>query len=229
MKFLKKVLTIIIIGVFFIILALWSPWYKLNLNFLNLFGIESVTKFAILKVKSLNGEINIYVDNELKGTATDNMDFTEISQITPGEHTVSLKRNSNGNYYQFERKVNFEASLDVILTYDLGPSQLFSEGHLLYSQKNFLNLANPRLTIYSAPDNVEVYIDEKLIGNSVIKDFELDISKQHKLKLIKKGYDTMEVTLLPEEQSDRDKLKNYDLIFEVNLFTQPIKINNTII
>ena len=227
MKFFKKVLTIILIGAFLVVLGLWSPWYKLNLNFFNLFGINSANKYSILKVKSLHGDLSVYIDDQLKATATDNTDFTEISPITPGEHKITLKKQNNGNYYQFERKVNFEPGLDVVLAYDLGPSQLFSEGHLLYSRKNFLNLANPRLTIYSSPDNVEVYIDGNLVGNTVIKDIELDISKQHNMKFIKKGYDTIEMTLLPELQSDRDKLKNYDLIFEVNLFTQPIKINNT--
>jgi hypothetical protein len=226
MKLFKRVITIILIVVFLVILGFWSPWNKMNLSFLNIFGIESTNRYATLKVKSLQGEISIYLDNELKGAATDNSDFAEINPVEPGEHTITLKKETNGNYYQFERKVNFESQLDVVVAYDLGPSQIFSEGHLLYSRKNFLNTVDPRLTIYSTPENVSVFLDDVEIGSTVIKDLELDNTKQHKLKFVKKGYDTMEITLLPESQSDRDKLKNYDLILEVNLFTQPIKVNN---
>jgi hypothetical protein len=225
MKLFKKVITILLIVVFFVVLGFWSPWNKMNLSFLNIFGIETANKYATLKVKSLHGEVSIYIDDEFKGVATDNSDFAEINPIEPGEHTITLKKETNGNYYQFERKVNFEPSLDVVVAYDLGPLQIFSEGHLLYTRKNYLNSVNPRVTIYSSVESVTVYLDEKEIGNTVLKDVELDNSKQHKLKFTKEGYDSMEITLLPESQSDRDKLKNYDLILEVTLFTQPIKVN----
>jgi len=226
MKLLKRIMIIVLILVFFVILGLWSPWNKMNLSFLNFLGIEGTSKYATLKVKSLKGEVSIYVDDELKGSASDNADFAEINPISKGEHTISLKKENAGNYYQFERKINFESGLDVVLAYDLGPSQIFSEGHLLYTRKNYLNIANPRLTVYSAPENVTVYLDELSIGNTALKDIDIDISKQHKMKFMKNGYDSMEITLLPEGQSDRDKLKNFDMILEVNLFMQPIKINN---
>jgi len=225
MKIVKKIGTIILIVVFLVILGLWSPWNNWNINIFNLLGIDSSEKFATLKVKSIQGTVSIYVDDELKGTATDNSEFAEINPITPGEHTISLKKESNGNYYQFVRKVNFEPGLDVVVAYDLGPSQLFSEGHILYTRKNFLNTKNPRLSVYSSPEETSVFLDDILVGATVIKDLELDKSVQHKLKFEKNGYDTMEILILPENLVDREKLSNYDIVLEVNLFLQPVKIN----
>jgi len=224
MKAFKRVVTIILIVIFLLILGAWAPWNNWNLNIFNLFGIESSEKYATLKVKSLQGIVSIYLDDELKGSATDNSDFAEINPITPGEHTVTLKKESNGNYFQFSRKVNFESGMDVVISYDLGPTQNFSEGHILYTRKNYLNSNNPRLSIFSSPEDVSVYLDENLIGTTVVKDLELDKSIQHKIRFEKKGYDTMEITVLPENQADRDKLKDFDLILEINLFLQPIKI-----
>ena len=226
MKLLKRIEAIILIVIFLILLGLWSPWNNWNINVFTLLGIDSNDKFSTLKVKSIQGSISIYVDDELKGTASDNSDFAEINPITPGEHTITLKKESNGNYYQFARKVNFEPGLDVVLAYDLGPSQLFSEGHILYTRKNFLNTTNPRLSVYSSPEDISVYLDDNLIGTTVLKDTELDKAVQHKLRFEKKGYDTMEIVILPENMADREKLKNYDIILEVNLFLQPIKITN---
>jgi len=180
----------------------------------------------IAKLENLyTGTVSIYVDDELKGTATDNSDFAEINPITPGEHTIALKKESNGNYYQFVKKVNFEPGLDVVVAYDLGPSQLFSEGHILYTRKNFLSIKNPRLSVYSSPEETSVFLDDILVGTTVIKDLELDKSVQHKLRFEKKGYDTMEIIILPENLVDREKLSNYDIVLEVNLFLQPVKIN----
>jgi hypothetical protein len=225
MKINKKVEAIILVVIFLVILGLWSPWNNWDINILNLFGIDSSEKFATLKVKSIQGTISIYVDDELKGSASDNSEFAEINPITPGEHTITLKRENNGNYYQFVRKVDFEPGLDVVLAYDLGPSQYFSEGHILYTRKNFLKSNNPSLSVYSSPEDVSVYMDDILVGTTVIKDLELDKKIQHKLRFEKKGYDTMEITILPENIVDREKLSNYDIILEVNLFLQPVKIN----
>jgi hypothetical protein len=222
---LKKIEAIILIVVFLVILGLWSPWNNWNINILNLFGIDSNEKYSTLKVKSIQGAVSIYVDEELKGTASDNSDFAEINPIIPGEHTITLKKESNGNYYQFVRKVNFEPGLDVVVAYDLGPSQVFSEGHILYTRKNFLNLKNPRLSVYSSPEDASVYLDDVLVGVTVLKDLELDKAIQHKLRFEKKGYDTMEILILPENLVDREKLANYDIVLEVNLFLQPVKIN----
>jgi hypothetical protein len=213
-----------LIVIFLVILGLWSPWNNWNINLLNLFGIDSNEKYSTLKVKSIQGSFNIYIDDEINGSATDNSDFFEINPITPGEHTISLRKESNGNYFQFVRKVNFEPGLDVVVAYDLGPSQSFSEGHILYTRKNFLNTKNPRLSVYSSPEDVSVYLDDILIGTTVIKDFELDKAIQHKLRFEKKGYDTMEIMILPEDIADREKLSNYDIIIEANLFLQPVNI-----
>jgi hypothetical protein len=220
---MKKVLIILTIIIALIGLAIWAPWYRWNFNFLSLFGIENVEKYSDLKVKSLSGEIEIYVDKEFKGSVTDNEDFADIT-LKVGDHAIELKRRSPANYYSFNETITFEQGVEVDVAYDLGPSETFSEGYVFYTKKNFTNDGKPKLNIYSAPDMTKVFIDDIFIGESPLRSIDLDISKQHTVKFQKDGYDDLVFTILPENIEDRQKLVNFDLIIETKLFLQPVKI-----
>lgn len=223
----KKVLGCFLLLVFLVVLGLWSPWRKWDINFLQLLGIDGQEDFSSLKIRSLAGELDIYIDGELKGSANvaDN-DFAEITPVTVGEHLVTIKRKAEGaKYFELSRKINFDAGVDVVVAYDLGPSAAFSEGHILYSRRNYDGTDSPKLSISTNPDTVEVFLDGVSVGTAPLKELQLDITKQHKVKLVKPGYDSLEITILPEKQEARDLLKNLTLNLEVNLFAQPIKIN----
>jgi hypothetical protein len=222
----RKFFVILLFIIFLLILAVWSPWHSWNFNILNLVGINAQEKLATLKVKSLAGDIDIFLDGELKATAKEGEDFAVVPSVSTGEHLVSLKRRSNGNitYFELVRKLNFEPGIDVVLAYDLGPSEVFTEGHILYARNNFSNEQQARINISSTPENVTVLLDNLQIGTTSLKDIQLDVSAQHTLRFEKPGYDPLEFTIMPENQSDRDKLKGLTLTLEVNLFAQPVKV-----
>ena len=224
----KKIFTGLLILAFLVVLAIWSPWEQWNISIFKIIGVDTSEEFASLKVKALEGEVDVYIDNELKGSAAAvDADFAEITPISKGEHTVTLKRKSaSAKYYELTRKINFEPGIDVVIAYDLGPSEYFSEGHILYARKNFTNENNPRLNVASVPEGVAVSIDGVAVGTAPLKDIQLDLNGQHKVKFTKTGYEPLEITILPEKQDGRDKLKGLTLTLEVTLFAQPIKVNN---
>lgn len=222
----KKILGVLILIIGLIVLAFWSPWTNWNIDVLQLIGIDTKKDFASLKVKSLSGEVEIYIDNELQGTANaQDTDFSEITPVMVGEHLISLKRKGADNKsYVMTKKLNFEPGVDVVIAYDLGPNEYFSEGHILYSRKNYSLQNDVLLNITMNPQAAEIYLDGTLIGTAPLNNIELDNSKQHKLKFVKTGYDPLEITILPEKQDARDKLLGLTLDLEVNLFAQPIKV-----
>ena len=114
--------------------------------------------------------------------------------------------------------------MEVVMAYDLGPSEAFSEGHILFTSKNYKKNQNPVVNIISSPEDVNVFIDDEQIGTSPINELELDLSRQHKIRFEKTGYDSLEFMILPEDQESRDKLKDLTINLEVNLFLQPVKI-----
>lgn len=222
----KKVRNLFLLFVLLILLGFWSPWNDWDINFLQFVGIDTQEKYATLKVKSLAGSLQIFVDDESMGTVSADEDFAEITTIEKGEHLIKLKKESEeeGVYYELNRKINFEPGVEVVITYDLGPSELFSEGQILYTSTNFSDTEVSKLNIISEPNEVAVYLNDSLIGTTPLKELELDITRQHKIRFEKQGYDTLEFVLLPESQEDRDKLKGLSLHLEVNLFLQPVKL-----
>jgi len=219
---LKKPVIIILIAIGLIVLAFWSPWSTFNFSFLNIFGISSVEKYATLKVKSLAGEIEVLIDGEYQDSVSFESDFLELTQIIPGEHLIELQR--KGMDYRVTRKINFEPGVDVVIAYEIGPTQEFSEGQILYTRKSFASEANTLIEIFATSEHIKVFLDGVLIGETPIKELTLDISVKHKLRFEKAGYDTMEIEVLPETQEERNKLKNLLLNLEVSLFTRPVKV-----
>lgn len=205
-------------------LAVWSPWQNWNLSFTNLLGIESKEEYSALKVKSLAGEIDVFLDGEYKDSASSESDFLEIFPVSPGEHTVLLTRRDADDYAQIVRKINFEPAVDVIVGFEIGPTEDFSEGHILYATKSYTSEGNPVAEIFSLPEMVKVSLDDKYIGETPLKEIPLDIGSKHKLKFEKEGYDSLEIEILPDTQEARDKLKNMVLNLEITLFARPIKI-----
>lgn len=227
LKLLKKIFIILIVICALLLLAVWSPWQKWNISPVNLFGISSKEEYSGLKVSSLSGEIDVYLDDEYQGTAVSGEEFFEVFPVDPGEHIVKLSRKAEGAIYaDIVRKVNFEAGIDVVVGFDIGPTEDFSEGHILSARKSFAGKEDPVLEIFSVPDNIKVSIDETYVGETPLKNIPLDISNKRKLKFEKAGFDTLEIDILPENQADRDKLKSKVLTLEVNLFTRPVKIVN---
>jgi len=225
--FSNKIAVIIIVLLTLIFLGFWSPWFNWKFNWVSLLGIDSQNKTSGLKVLSHTGVLDIYIDDKFMGSTVDNENSFDISAIIPGEHIVKLIRKSeSGQYVEIIRKLNFEPAVDVIIGYELGPSESFSEGHILYTQKNFIQNKQTTLEIFSNPAGQKVSLDGRYIGDTPVKEIDIDLSSKHKFKFEKAGYDSLEIEILPDTQEDRDKLKGLKLVLEVNLFAQPLEMVN---
>ncbi|HEX9804973.1 MAG TPA: PEGA domain-containing protein [Candidatus Dojkabacteria bacterium] len=224
---MKKILIIGSIILFLIIIGIWSPWLNWNISLSRIFGLDTKEEASGLQVFSLVGEIEVYLDNEFLGT-TKPEDGTPLSylEIKPGVHTIQLFRQSDpqGSYYLLSRDIVFEDGLEVIISYELGPTQEFSEGHIFYAEKSFSSRDKALLNTISTPDKSRLYIDNTFIGETPASSIELSLDKVHTIKLEKEGYDTIEFNILPESQEERDKLKGFTLNLEANMFLIPLEI-----
>lgn len=207
--------------------AVWSPWNNWDINLSVIFGVQPPPEVAGLQVTSLAGEMIVKVDGENKGTVSPESSPLAIPGIKPGEHEISLQRKSSVNkaYWEFNRLLEFHSGVDIVVAYELGPTQKFSEGHIIKPTPSSRRDDTTLLNITTSPPNSQVQLDGASIGDSPVESYELGINDQHKLAINKDGYDTQEFVLLPDTQVDRDKLNGYDINVEANLFLQPLKVN----
>lgn len=224
---MRKLLKIFSLIAVLILLAFWSPWQSWDFHWSNVLGIDSKRTFSSLKVKSFAGEMEVFVDNESVGFVSDNDGFLDIFPIDPGEHTVRLVRPEDEGdfYYDFEKKLNFEEDVDVVVGYDLGPTDLFSEGHVLSARKSFTVGQNPTLDIVSPIKDVNVKINGSDVGRTPLRSIPMSTDSTHVLTFEKKGYDPLEIELFPEDPMSRDSLKDLVLTLEVNLFLKPVEVS----
>lgn len=111
---------------------------------------------AGLNVAVLNGDAEVYVNNEKLGTTP-----FESSQIKPGENIIKIVGANN----TYESKINFIKDNEKIpyvdIRRDLGISEFFSSGqNASYDKDNSGNV----LSIISDPSGAKVYIDNTEIG-----------------------------------------------------------------
>lgn len=223
---MKKLTVIVFIGVVLLGLAVWSPWNRIDFSWKRLLGIEKPIGLAGLTVYSLGGNMEVKIDSESKGEVNLANSPLEIDGVEPGEHQVELVRKGSqeGGYAGYFKNLNFEGSINSILSYELGPTGEYSSGYVFYavSKGNFNGQAS--LSITSKPDQAKVSLDGVGVGNAPIRDMKISLNQTHRLKLEAEGYEPLEFELLPTNQVDREKLKDYSLAVEVRLFKIPINI-----
>ena len=114
---------IVLLLIVLILIGIWSPWHNWDFSFLSMIGIENDNSYSTLKVKSLSGSIDIYIDDKLEGSVVADESFAEINTIKEGMHLVKLKRQSeNGDiYFELNKEINFISGVEVVMAYDLGP------------------------------------------------------------------------------------------------------------
>lgn len=225
---LKKVTLLVVISLLCTLVALWSPWLYLNLDVRNLFGVRKPDSIAGLQVFSLGGELEIQIDGQILGTVTPEKSPFFYDTVTPGERMVSISRKSEtpNSFWTFSKLITFEEGNTVVSSYFIGPSQEFSEGHFIFATKKTDLNAQSKLNISLNTDDAQIQIDsiavEKFINNKFTTD--IDLSSQKKISIFKPGYETLEFTILPDQQEEREKLKNYDLNLEVQLMVLPVNV-----
>jgi hypothetical protein len=154
--------------------------------------------------------------NRLTGEEGDSENIEESSATT---------NSSDSNYISLERMLNFTSESNTVIAYELGPNQQFSKGQTITAFRSYTNQDSTSLNVDTTPEGTRVYLDDVLIGETPINGYDLDINRTHNLRLEKKGYEDLEMRLLPDEQEARDKLVGYDMLVEASLFLIPIEVN----
>jgi len=225
---LKKVTLLVVISLLCTLLALWSPWLYWNIDVRNLFGIRKPESISGLQVFSLGGELNIQIDGKDVGSVTPEKSPFFYDTVTPGERMVSISRKSDSpnQFWTFSKLITFEEGNTVVSSYFIGPSQEFSEGHFIFATKktdlNAQSKLNVTLNTEDAQIQVESIAVDKFTKNKYTTD--IDLNSQKKIRIFKPGYETLEFTILPDKQEDRDKLRNYDLNLEAQLMVLPVNV-----
>lgn len=225
---MRKFLIRILIFALLVLLAIWSPWLKWQIDFASIFGVYKPDSIAGLQVSSLAGDIEIFLDNQSVGIVNPQSSPFFLDRVAPGEHLLSIKRPGEfaNTYATINRLINFEQNTTVIIVYNIGPHELFSEGHIIYATKKGSQNQNSTLNIKVNTSDFLFGFDtdalERISTNNLTRI--LDLSTQHKISLSKVGYESFEFTILPDNQSERDKLKNFDLNIEISLMLQPVEV-----
>lgn len=212
-----------------ITIAWFKPWDFLDISWRNLVGLETIKVYSGVSVFSLKDQIEVYVDNEFKDNVDASGGLLEISQIEPGIHRVTIKKKVDGNvrYYEFSKSLNFVQGVSNVIAYELGPSKEFSQGHVFYTEKKIepVEQGKTLISFLSSIPEIEVYLDDKLIGQTPLKDFEISLAEQQIVKLRKDGYEELSFKILPESLEDRKKLESLHLYIEAELFLKPLEIS----
>jgi hypothetical protein len=225
---MKRFVVFFIIAILCILLGLWSPWLYFDINLKPLVGLKESEKISGMQVFSLSGEMEVFVNDESKGKVTPENSPLVVDRINPGENLVGVKKTNEfkESYWQFSKIINFETGTDVILSYDLGPTSSFSEGHIIYAVEKVDKEKTTQLNISTNIDGAKVQIDNlpavQVQDQKIAQGISLD--NRHKIVVSKSGFETLEFTILPERQEDRDIFKNFDINVEVQLMYQPVTV-----
>jgi hypothetical protein len=219
--FLKILLAIVVL----LVLALWSPWSKWNIDLRPLFGVNDPGSIAGLVVNSLSGNIEVTVDNQVLGSASEDVPLI-VDAVAPGEKLVKLRRITDVEdaYWSYSKVVDFEEGTTAVLSFNLGPSEEYSEGNIIFFQKRIGDSSNIHFTFNE--DNVNVQVETQVYKN-VNKSgvsVSLDTTEQKSIKIVKQGYEELEFKLLPEDANERARVKDFDIYVDVYLMKQPVNV-----
>jgi hypothetical protein len=194
-----------------------------------LFGLLALStpeQVSGLQVVSLAGNLEVSIDGNLEGTATETSPLI-LPKVTPGDRIIKLQRKSDlaNAYITYSKLVKFTPGTDVILAYEIGPAAQFSGGHLIVASGIGNQADNVKLTLTSNVAGASVEINSVAVGSTPLLNFDVSTLSQQSIKITKAGYETQEFLLFPESQAERDKLRGLNLDVQVDLFLQPIQID----
>lgn len=204
------------------VLGILLPWDKLGDLRVSLLGVGE--DLASLKVYSLGGDMDIFIDGEQKGTVLETESYLEIFPVNVGEHNVVLKRKASldGFYEEFRRNILFEKGFDVVISWEIGPTDESSSGWLLYAQQVSTDSEEIPVNIRCTPEDCMLLVDEKTEDSILTEGLTLNVNSQHSVKATKEGYQDLDFLLFPEEDVARQRLKGYELFLEINLYQIPL-------
>ncbi|BCX13476.1 MAG: hypothetical protein KatS3mg085_008 [Candidatus Dojkabacteria bacterium] len=222
---MRSFIVIVFIASFCVILGLWSPWVGASIDLNTFFGVEQKKEISSLYVSSLSGELEVFIDGENVGAVDTETSPLIIDSVSAGEHLVSLRRkNLTNEYWRLNKLITFTPETAVVIAYNLGPNEKFSEGNIIYAVEKDSEDERTELTVRLNVEDAFVSLDDipmQSINATTFKEY-ISLNQQHTMSVSKVGYETFTFTLLPESQEDRDKLKKYNILVEVQLLQQPI-------
>lgn len=225
---MRRLTVFVVLLVLCLLLAIWAPWNGFNFNLGSIFGIKQAVEVSGLQVYSLSGTLDIYVDGNKVGQALAGNDPFIKDNITPGEHLVSLVKESDieNAYWRYSKVVTFYKGTTVVASFNLGPEDEFSEGHVIYATENPNPQNKNNLTIGVNVDGASLTMDSNneipFDGSSIATELSLD--QQHTIRIHKSGYEDLQFTILPAAQEDRNKLRGLNLNIDAHLMLQPVNI-----
>lgn len=220
----------LIIGGFFLLLllALWSPWLYSRFNLLQLFGINEPEGISGLQVNSLAGEIDVYLNGELVGTSSADKSPLSLDTVKPGDYLVTLKRKTSvpTSYWDFNKLVTFTEGTTVIISFNLGPEEAFSEGQIIYATKSNKSSNNIDLALDFNVEDPTVSVEDSSVQRINSRQFssEISLDKQKKITVSKPGYENLEFTILPDSAEERSALGEFSLNVSIYLMLQPVQV-----
>lgn len=212
-----------------VLVSVWSPWIYINLDITNIFGIVKPEEISGLKVVTLASDLEIFIDNEKRGELLEKDRTFIIDRVNPGNRLITLKRlgETATNYWVYNKIVNFEKNTTVVMAFNIGPSEFFSEGHIIYAIKKS-DLSSPtKLNIIMEGETggvVQVNSESPVILRDSKYTTFISLEQQNKILVSKNGFESQEFTILPDTQEERDKFKEYDINVEIKLLLQPLDL-----
>lgn len=214
------------------LVSIFSPWVYINFDVTSIFGINRPQEISGLKVVTLSGDLEVYIDNQKLGTLKEETRSITFDTIQPGFRLITIKRPEPKDklYWTFNRIINFEKNTTAVVALNLGPTKEFSEGHIIYAvKKEKLDTPTQLNVIFESVGGVVQINNEVPIvmqNNKTYSTF-ISLDQQNKIYVEKSGYEPQEFVILPETQEERNKFKNYDINIELFLFLQPLEVNKT--
>lgn len=148
----------------------------------NRFILNRVLGRAALSINSPASSLTASLDGEVLGKTpyySDNLKAGEVNLVLSSTES------------SFKTKVRLTDGALTVVNYSLGPSEDFSEGETIWLEKS---KDSGSILIISDPDEVEVRLDDQLLGQTPLSSRALTVG-DHALKLSKEGYKSRTVKI----------------------------------
>ncbi|RMD77577.1 hypothetical protein D6810_00550 [Candidatus Dojkabacteria bacterium] len=201
-----------------------------NLDFGTVLGLNKPENISGLQVYSLNGSIDVFVDDVKIGKATKDSPLI-YDRIVPGKRRIKLIRSdlpTGLKYWVYSNTVEFIRSTSVVVSFNLGPTERVSEGQLIYTVPKKDPNANNKVRLNFKFEGFSVSIDGSPFLDVSSNFFEtvFNTNTQKRFRVTKLGYEPIEFVLLPSTQEERSKLDNFDLVVDIILMQKILPVEN---
>ena len=208
---MKKLIPLLIITAL-IVLAVIAPWQNIKDLIMRTAGISHSSQ-ASISITSKVGQAKVFLNEKDYGETP-----FEKNDLKPGKYKIRLEKVSNqvDFYNTFERTIEVEKGTQVVIDWEIGPSEEFSSGEIYFFKERLTTTeANSTVSIMSYPEDANIHFDgARQVGTPIVIN---DVKEGgHKIKTSKDGY--------IEEELDVVCKSGYDLFVEVRLFPVPVDI-----